>query len=130
MAHEFTAWLSSLGQRRGDLPPADRLLPVPHTLTYPGNVTSSTLYGCVKAAPDSTAELAVFTIGTPSFNSAINRTVWTVSLSGSQTGGLPASGAQDGTATFVYDFILTTSGTPVRIAGGLFPVSGFVSEPA
>jgi hypothetical protein len=131
MANEYAAWLSSLGQRRADMPVTDRLLPVAHTVTYPGNVTTATLYGAVKSAPDSTAELAVFTIGTPSFDAGTNRTSWLVTLSGTQTGTLPADGNQDGVAEFVYDFLLTLSGgVPERIFGGLFPVAGFVSEPA
>lgn len=125
----YAEWLATLGALRADLPPCVRGLPVSHTLTYPDNVTTATLAGSIKAAPDATAELAVFTIGTPSFASGV--TTFPLSLSGSQTGALPADVDGDGVTTLVFDLLLTLSGgPPQRIAGGLFPVSGFVTEPA
>jgi len=133
MSSAYTDWLLSLGKLRADLPPCVRGLAVSHTLTYPGNVTTATLAGSVKAAPDATSELAVFTIGTPVFADGV--TTWTFSLaagSGSNsTGALPADTNGDGVEMFIYDLLLTISGgTARRIAGGLFPVSGFVTEPA
>ena len=127
MSTQFQAWLSSLGSRRADLPAADRALAVSHTLTYPGNVTTATLRGAIKASPDATAELATFTIGTPVFADGV--TTWAISLTAAQTAGLPADGDGDGVETFVFDFLLTLSGQPTaRICGGLFVVSGFVTE--
>jgi hypothetical protein len=106
-----------------------RGLPITHTVTYPGNVTTATLEGAVKASPDATAELATFTVGSPSFADGV--TTWSVSLTGVQNGALPADGDGDGLETFVYDFVLTLSGaSPRRVFGGLFPLSGFVTEPA
>lgn len=132
---EFAAWLATLGALRADLPASEcvRKLAVEHTFTYPGDVTSATLSGAVKASPDAEAELATFTIGTPSYDAGTGRTSWTFGLSGgtgaNSTGSLPASGATDGVATFVYDLLLTLSGgTAQRVAAGLFPVSGFVTE--
>jgi hypothetical protein len=133
MANKFPEWLKTLGQLRADLPPCVRGLAVSHTLTYPGNVTTATLAGSVKAAPDATAELAVFNISTPVFANGV--TTWTFGLAGgsgaNSTGALPADGDFDGEAVFVYDLLLTLSGgNAQRIAGGLFRVSGFVTEPA
>ena len=134
MSTQYTTWLKSLGALRADLAlpkvqPAVRGKAVSHTVTYLGNVTTATLAGSIKAAPDATAELAVFTIGTPVFANGV--TTWTISLSGLQTGALPADDDGDGVSTFIYDLILTLSGgTAQRIAGGLFEVSGFVTEPA
>jgi len=127
MATQYADWLLSLGKLRADLPPCVRGLAVSHTLTYPGNVTTATLAGSVKSAPDATSELAVFTIGTPVFADGV--TTWAFSLSGAQTLALPADVDGNGTEAFVYDLLLTLSGGGAqRIAGGLFPVSGFVTE--
>jgi hypothetical protein len=102
---------------------------VSHTLAYPGDVTTATLAGSVKSSPDATAELAVFTIGSPVFANGV--TTWSISLSGSQTAALPADVDGNGVESFVYDLLLTLpGGTAQRIAGGLFLVSGFVTEPA
>ena len=130
---QFQTWLESLGTRKADLPPCVRGLAVEHTLTYPGNVTTATLEGAVKASPDATSELATFTIGTPSFTDGV--TTWTFGLAAgsgaNSTGSLPVDGDGDGIEYFIYDLLLTLSGgTAERIAGGLFPVSGFVTEPA
>lgn len=125
----YAEWLATLGALRADLPPCVRGLPVSHTLTYPGNVTTATLTGSIKAAPDATAELAIFTVGTPSFAGGV--TTFPFSLSGSQTAALPADVDGNGVTTLVFDLLLTLSGgAPRRIAGGLFTVSGFVTEPA
>lgn len=127
----FDTWLQTLGSLRADMPMTVRGLAVSHTVTYPGDVTSATLTGSVKASYDSTSELAVFTIGAPSFDAGTGLTSWTVSLSGSQTGALPADSDGDGRVDLVFDFLLTLSGgSPDRVFGGLFPVSGFVTEPA
>ena len=129
----YPDWLKSLGGLRADLSPAVRGLKVEHSLTYPGNVTTATLTGSVKLNPDNTAELATFTIGTPALVGG--NTQWTFSLaagSGSNsTGALPVDGDGNGVEYFVYDLLLTLSGgSAQRIAGGLFPVSGFVTEVA
>lgn len=128
MTTQYTAWLQSLGRRRADMPMAVRKMPVSHTVTYPGDVTAATLAGKIKSAPDSPTALAVWTVGTPAFAGGV--TTWTVSLTGTQTNALPADGDLDGVSYFVYDFILTQSGNPDRIFGGLFPLSGYITEPA
>ena len=129
MATQYDTWLQTLGTLRADMPMTVRGLAISHTVTYPGNVTTATLEGAVKASPDSATELATFTIGTPSFASGV--TTWTISLNGTQTGALPADSDGDGREDFIYDFLLTLSGgSPQRLFGGLFPVSGFVTEPA
>lgn len=129
----YADWLASLGSRRADLPPCVRKLAVSHTLTYPGDVTAATLTGSVKAAPDSATELAVFTVSSPAFADGATR--WTFSLpagtGSNSTGALPADAVGEGTITLIYDLLLTLpGGTAERIAGGLFPVSGFVTETA
>jgi hypothetical protein len=129
MFHPYTDWLKSLGPLRADLPHCVRGLAVSHTMTYPGNVTTATLEGSVKSAPDATAELAVFTIGSPVFADGV--TTWAFSLTGTQTAALPADTDGNGVEVFIYDLLLTLGGgTPQRIAGGVFPLSGFVTEPA
>lgn len=128
MATQYQTWLQSLGTLRADMPVAVRGLPINHEVSYPGDVTGAVLAGSVKASPDAPSELAVFTVGTPSF--AGGRTTWQVELSGSQTLALPADGDGSGVETFIYDFVLSIAGSPSRIFGGLFPLSGFVTEPA
>jgi hypothetical protein len=124
---EYDTWLRTLGTRRADMPMTVRGLPVSHTVTYPGNVTTATLAGTVKASPDSTSELATFTVGTAVFADGV--TTWPISLTGTQTGALPADTDGDGRTDLIYDFLLTLSGgSPARLFGGLFPVSGFVTE--
>jgi hypothetical protein len=131
---QYAEWLATLGGLRADLPPCVRGLAVSHTLTYPGNVTTATLAGSVKASPDATSELAVFTIGTPAFADGV--TTWTFGLaagSGSNaTGNSALQGSNpEGVDVWIYDLLLTLSGgSAQRIAGGLFPISGFVTEPA
>jgi len=128
----YTDWLATLGRLRADLPPCVRGLAVTHTLTYPGDLTTATLQGSVKAAPDAATELAVFTIGTPVF--ADGKTVWTFGLAagtGANATGNTAlnSDGPDGVDVWIYDLLLTISGgSAERIAGGLFTISGFVTE--
>lgn len=129
MFTQYDTWLKTLGPLRADMPMTVRGQAISHTVTYPGNVTTATLAGAVKASPDATSELAVFTVGTPVFADGV--TTWTISLIGSQTFALPADTDGDGRTDLIYDFLLTLSGgTPQRLFGGLFPVSGFVTEPA
>lgn len=129
MATQYDTWLSTLGGLRADMPVTVRGLAISHTVTYPGNVTTATLEGAVKAAPDATAELATFTVGTPAFADGV--TTWAISLNGTATGALPADSDGDGREVFIFDMLLTLSGgSPERIIAGLFPVSGFVTEPA
>lgn len=129
MSVEFHTWLQSLGGLRADMPMTVRGLPVAHVVTYQGDMTGATLLGVVKASPDSTSELVSFQIGQPTVSN--NVTSWNVSLSGVATGSLPADGDGDGLSTFVFDFILAPSGSTSfsRLFGGLFPVSGYVTEP-
>ena len=129
MASQFNTCLKTLGPLRADMPMTVRGLAISHTVTYPGDVTTAILAGSVKASPDTTSELAVFTVGTPVFADGV--TTWTISMAGSVTGALPADADGDGRVDLIFDFILTLSGgTPQRLFGGLFPVSGFVTEPA
>ena len=119
-------WLKTLGRRRADLPVSEQVRgqAISHLVRYPGDLTSATLTGTVKSAPDATAALATFTVGTPVFEDGETR--WVVSLTGAQTGALPADSDADGVEYFVYDFLLNNA----RLFGGLFPLSGFVTEPA
>jgi hypothetical protein len=129
MATQYDTWLATLGGLRADMPMTVRGLAISHTVTYPGNVTTATLEGTVKAAPDATAELATFTVGTPAFADGV--TTWAISLNGTATSALPADSDGDGREDFIFDMLLTLSGgSPERIFAGLFPVSGFVTEPA
>lgn len=126
---QFPEWLYALGGRRVDMPTADRGFSVEHTITFPGNVTTATLAGTIKVSPDATVEEATWSIETPSFADGV--TSWVVSLTGVQTAALPADANGDGVECFLYDFILTLSGgEPRRIMGGIFPLAGFVTEPA
>lgn len=126
-------WLKSLGTQRQDLPAIRRLKPVSHTVTYPGNVTTGTLTGAIKASPNTEAELVTFTIGTASYDAGTDKTSWVVSLTGTQTNGtnLPISGDGSAVDYFVFDFLFQPSGGDVGLLfGGLVEVTGFVTEPA
>ena len=119
MTTQYNTWLKTLGPLRADMPMTVRGQAISHTVTYPGDVTTATLAGSVKASPDATSELAVFTVGTPSFNSGTNLTTWAVSLTGAQTGALPVDADGDGRTDLIYDFLLTLSGgTAQRIFRG------------
>jgi len=125
MANQYTAWLLSLGTKRADLTGpfnAVRGQAISHTITYPGDVTASVLAGTVKASPDATAELLTFTIGTPSFAGGV--TTWTATIAEDWT--FPVDVDGDGVTYAIYDFTLDDQ----RIIGGLFEVSGFVTENA
>ena len=128
MASQFDTWLRALRFRR-DLS-CDRGLPFTHTISYEGDLTTSGIAGTVKASPDATAELAVFTISSPVF--ADGFTTWTVSLSGAQTLALPADVDGDGRTDLVFDFLISGPGgvNPERLFGGVFTVVGFVTETA
>jgi hypothetical protein len=126
MANKFPEWLKSLGTRRADLPPADRGQPVRHTIRWPGDQTSAVLVGTIKATPDATSELAIWSVGAGVFDGTETR--WEVGLTGGQTLALPSDNDFSGTETFVYDFLITQGGFTQRVFGGLFTLSGFVTE--
>lgn len=128
---QYDAWLNTLGGRRADLPSSEHVrgLSIRHSFEYPDDITDATLVGTVKIAPDAETELATFTIGAPVFSNGFTR--WEFSLSGADTSALPSDENGDGVEIFIYDLLLTLSGgEPVRVAGGLFPLSGFVTEAA
>lgn len=123
----FTEWLKLLAQaRKGPvtLPVAVRGQAYTHNIVIEGNWTSATLLGSVRAAPDSDSSLATFTIGSPVFDAGA--TAWVISLSSAQTAALPVDGDGDGVELLPYDFILNGQ----RLFGGLFPLSGHITEPA
>jgi len=126
MANKFPEWLKSLGTRRADLPPAVRGQPVRHTIVYPGDQTSAVLVGKIKATPDATSELALWSVGAGVFDGTETR--WEVSLTGGQTLSLPDDGDFDGVERLVSDFLITQDGFSQRVFGGLFTLSGFVTE--
>ena len=133
MSYPYTDWLLSLGSRRVTLPPAVRGLAYSKTVSYPGDVRTATIRGTAKAAPDQATELATFTFGTPSLIDG--RTVWAFSLPGgfgaNSTGALPADDDGNGVVNLVFDFLITLPGlSEDRLVGGIFPLSGFVTEPA
>lgn len=123
---KFPEWLKSLGRRRADLPPAVRGLPVSHDVVHPGNLTSATLEGTIKATPDAATELAAWSVSAPTFDGT--NTIWVISLTGVQTLGLPSDSDFDGVERFVYDFLITQGGNTERLFGGIFTLSGFVTE--
>lgn len=127
MATPFADWLASLGSRRANLPPAVRGLAVVHNVSYTGDVSAGTLAGSIKASPDATTELAVFSVASPVFADGV--TTWQIGLTGLQTGAMPADIDGSGVEYFVYDFLLTIDGNTERLFGGLFALSGFVTEP-
>lgn len=127
MTNPFPEWLALLAQaRKGPvtMPVAVRGQAYQHNITVAGDWTSATLAGSVRAAPDSGTALATFTVGTPSLDSG--STTWVVSLTGTQTNALPDDGDGDGVELFPYDFLLNNQ----RLFGGLFPLSGHITEPA
>lgn len=122
----YKTWLRTLGTRRADMPAVVRGLPMAHRIALSGDMTSASLTGSVKASPDSTSVLAAFSISDPVFADGV--TTWDFGLSRAQTGALPAG--DEGESEFIFDFLLTPSGgLTERLFGGLFPVSGFVTEP-
>ena len=124
MATEYQEWLASLGGLRADMPVAVRGQALSHTVTYPGDVTTATLTGSVRAAPDSDTALATFTIGTPAFADGV--TTWAISLGEGDWGSIPADTDGNGTTVLPFDFLLNNN----RLFGGLFTVSGHITEPA
>lgn len=125
MSTLWSEWLATLGTQRADLKPAVRgQLFGPFTITHPGDVTGDTLLGSVRAETDSTTALATFTIGTPSFSDGV--TTWTYSLPADGWANVPADADGNGVEVLPYDFILDGQ----RIFGGLFTVSGHITEPA
>ncbi len=129
---QYKSWLNLLSvAKKGPvtIDPAVRGQAYSHTLSLPGNLTTATLKGEVRANPDSNATLAAFTIGTPVYDG--ERTRWAYSLSASVTGSLPVDGDGDGVEYFPFDFLLTLSGGDAeRLIGGILPLSGHITEPA
>lgn len=138
MTAPFPDWLASLGQLRADLTspqvePAVRGLAVSHSYQYPGDVTTATLEAQIRSSPDAATALAQFTIGTPVFANDV--TTWDFSLAAGT--GVNATGhsnlvggSEDGVDLFLYDILLTLSGEDTRrVAGGLFEISGQITEP-
>lgn len=127
MTDPFPQWTALLAQaRKGpvSLPVAVRGQAYQHNISISGDWTLSTLTGSVRASPDSGSVLAAFTIGTPSLVGGL--TVWPVSLSTAQTTALPVDADGDGVEYFPYDFLLNNQ----RLFGGIFPLSGHITEPA
>lgn len=130
MSKPFETWLKTLGARRRDLL-CDRGLQFTHFIKYPGNVTDWELTGAIKAWPDATAELTTFVIDVDGF--ADGFTTFKASLDPSQTAFASAPDSDgDGRVDLVYDFLLAEpdGANARRLFGGIFTVSGFVTEPA
>lgn len=129
MSGQWTEWLNQLAlDRKGPVrfDAATRGLPWRSTVTFPGNVTTATLEAEVRASPNAPAKLLDVTIGTPAFADGV--TTWALSLTGSQTNGLPTN--ETAVAEFAIDVLLTLSGGAVeRLFGGVLPVSGYVTVP-
>lgn len=127
MSTPFATWLATLGHRLRSLQ-VDRGLPFRHLVRYEGDVTTWSLSGAIKAAPDAEPELLTFTVSSPSLVDGF--TQWELTLTGTQTKNLPADDTGEGLATFVFDVLIaeTAGANPRRLFGGLFNVSGFVTE--
>jgi hypothetical protein len=129
MSSEWTDWLNQLAlDKKGPVrfSAATRGLPWASVVQFPGNVTTATLEMEVRAAPNSPTKLLDVTVGTPAFADGL--TTWVISLTGSQTNGLPTT--ENGVAEFPVDAVLTLSGgIAERLFGGVLPVSGFITVP-
>jgi len=129
MSSEWTDWLNQLAlDKKGPVrfSAATRGLPWAAVVQFPGNVTTATLEMEVRASPNSPTKLLDVTVGTPAFSGGL--TTWGLSLTGSQTNGLPTT--ESGVAEFPVDAVLTLSGgIAERLFGGVLPVSGFVTVP-
>jgi hypothetical protein len=120
---QYQEWLRLLRQaRKGPVP-----LPVcvrgqeyRHTIEIEGNWTTGTLAGEIKVAPNADTPLATFAIGNVSFDGTY--TSFECFLSASETLALPA--LPEGVDNFLYDFLLNGE----RLIGGLFRVSGFITD--
>lgn len=122
MQTKWDTWLKSLGVRRRDMPIGEQVRgqQIVHTVKVEGDKTASTLKGEVKAAPDAATALLTFTIGTPTF--ADGYTSWAVTIGSGWNVATDSDG--DGYEELVYDFTLGG----VRIFGGIFPISSFVTD--
>lgn len=126
---QFPEWLKSLGDARYDLPPADReCFYVGEQIAIEGDWTSGwSLSGSIKMSPNSPSELAVFAVGSATFDADENLTVWDIGLPETAVNLLPAS--ETGVDYFYYNFLLVGPVTRPIIAG-IFTVRGFITETA
>lgn len=134
MTTPFPEWLGRLAKaEKGpvSLPDAVRDQAYSHLVKVQGNWSTATLTGEVRSAPDADTALLAFTIGTPTFDGS--HTSWSISLSEgwATSAGFPADDSLTGVQYFPYDFLLKPQGgNAERLIGGLFPVSGHITEPA
>jgi hypothetical protein len=120
---QYQEWLRLLRQaRKGPvtLPVCVRGQEYRHTIEIEGDWTTGTLASEIKVAPNADTPLATFAIGNVSFDGTY--TSFECFLSASETLALPA--LPEGVDNFLYDFLLNGE----RLIGGLFPVSGFITD--
>jgi hypothetical protein len=113
-----------------DIPQAVRGDPWKMSILCPGDFSTATMAGVIRAAPDSTV-LATCSISAGTYDSGTGYTTWTASLaSGSganSTGSLPGDVDGDGYEAFPIAFTLTPSGgTAELFFGGAFILKGKV----
>ena len=100
-------------------------------IAMPGDLTANTVRGQVRSAPDAVGSpLATFFVTAPTFSSG--QTTFRALLPGgtsfNATGSLPEDANGDGTAEFVFDFIMTAPDqSPELLFGGVLPVVGRVT---
>lgn len=136
MSTTFDTWLQTLaaGGKGGSaisLKLATRGLAWEDSIELSGDWSDATLEGSISAAPDAASALAAVTIGSPSYDSEAEVTVWEVSLSSgtgsNSTGVLPSDTDGDGVEYLPIAFYLTPSGGSKELLfGAAFPLTGKV----
>ena len=136
MNTSFDTWLQALaaGGKGGagiKLKTATRGLKWEDDIEIAGNWSTATLEGSISASPDAASALATVTIGSPSYDSDDDVTVWTVSLAAGtgsdSTGILPSDTDGDGVEYLPIAFYLTPSGGSKELLfGAAFPLTGKV----
>lgn len=136
MSTTFDTWLQTLaaGGKGGSaisLKLATRGLAWEDIIELSGDWSDATLEGSISAAPDAASALATVTIGSPSYDSEAEVTVWDVSLASgtgsNSTGVLPSDTDGDGVEYLPIAFYLTPSGGSKELLfGAAFPLTGKV----
>ncbi|RKF23385.1 hypothetical protein D6851_02625 [Altericroceibacterium spongiae] len=126
MASQWDEWLQRLraaGKGGVSLPPAFRGDVYSTPVTIAGDWTGASLRGDVSASPDAAAPLVSFTVSEPVFDQGY--TIFTLFLTGTQTGDLPADSDLTGAEDFPFTLWLTPDGEAEEVFfGGLLPLMG------
>ena len=136
MTSKWDSWLEQLQRAlKGGIrvAPANRGAAWTQLVTMPGNLTTATLRGQVRIAPDNAGTpLAAFSFTSITYDAPSDRSSFTASLAAgvgaNSTSALPSDTDMDGVEEFPFDILITRSGSPEEVLfGGLLPVIGKVT---